>query len=86
MRICLYKYCEKDISNRVIQTKYCCSRHWKRQHYLNRIERCFIEKMKKIEERKKKIIEKKVPTIITPQAGRYQDLLRCNTMVMSNFK
>jgi len=86
MRICEYKDCDNYINNRPLQTKYCCERHWRKQYSLNKIERYFIEQKKKIEERKGRFIEKEIPTIITPQAGRYQDLLIYSTTIISDFK
>lgn len=85
MRICKYKHCDKDIFKRILHARYCSVKHRNEQHKLNRVERYFIEEKRKIEERKKVIIIKQIPTRIIPQADRYQDLFIYCNLVMSNF-
>ncbi len=56
-----------------------------KQYRLDRIERYVIETRRRIEKGKRNITERQIPTIIMPQASRYQDLLRYSTRVMSDF-
>lgn len=85
MRICKYEYCDNYINNKVLQTKYCCDKHRSKQYRLNRIERYILESKKRIEEGRKNITEREIPTRITPQASRYQDLFIYSNLVMSKF-
>lgn len=75
MRICKYKFCNNYIIGRALNAKYCCDKHMQKQQALDKKNRYFIEVEKRIKEGKKKITEPEMPTIITPQASRYQDLL-----------
>lgn len=81
MRKCLYRYCDNDISHKIRGAKYCCKWHANRQNLLNR-KKDFMAKTKIYNG----FENLKPPTIITPQAERYQDLLGYSTTVMSNFK
>lgn len=75
MRICKYEKCNINILRRMQQTRYCSIKCRDKQYVLNRTKRYIIKEKAKIKRRKNVIIKARIPTIITPQASRYQDLL-----------